>query len=209
MMLAIKEDLEDDEKKLIKENLKEEGNVILPVNKKGIEAINLIRELAEENDFQVDTEKDSSLTKNIVTAIKLVLSKGEKLENVLEITENLDKYFGESTNITIVDVLIISNFLVSRIMQVKLDDKVKKIDTIVEEAGEALSLDDPSLKTAMNELGIEINKGLKKLKTEFKDNLKEYFENLRKNKEKYPEVFTGQIKNALIKANILSLEVKS
>jgi len=209
MMLAIKEDLEDDEKKLIKENLKEEGNVILPVNKKGIEAINLIRELAEENDFQVDTEKDSSLTKNIVTAIKLVLSKGEKLENVLEITENLDKYFGESTNITIVDVLIISNFLVSRIMQVKLDDKVKKIDTIVEEAGEALSLDDPSLKTAMNELGIEINKGLKKLKTEFKGNLKEYFENLRKNKEKYPEVFTGQIKNALIKANILSLEVKS
>ncbi len=209
MMVAIKNDLEDDEKELIKENLKEEGNVILPVNKKGVKAINLIRELAEENDFQVDTEKDSSLSKNIVTAIKLVLSKGEKLENVLEITENLDKYFGESTNITIVDVLIISNFLVSRIMQVKLDDKVKKIDTIVAEAGEALSLDDPSLKTAMNELGIEMNKGLKELKTKFKENLKEYFENLRKNKENYPEVFTGQIKNALIKANILSLEVES
>ena len=61
----------------------------------------------------------------------------------------------------------------------------------------------------MNELGIEMNKGLKELKTKFKENLKEYFENLRKNKENYPEVFTGQIKNALIKANILSLEVES
>ena len=201
--------LEADDKKSIKENLIEEGNFILPVNKKGIEAINLIKDLKEQFEVEVDTEKDSSLSKNIVTAIKLVLSKGEKLENVLEITENLDKYFGESTNITIVDVLIISNFLVSRIMQVKLDDKVKKIDTIVAEAGEALSLDDPSLKTAMNELGIEINKGLKELKTKFKENLKEYFENLRKNKENYPEVFTGQIKNALIKANILSLEVES
>jgi len=195
----------------IEEKIKPLGkanNIYFPKN---VEQIKIINDLLQEIEEEIDAERLNDLYsiprqgRTLDLVIKSIIISGDSLESKLINDSNLEKYFKGSEYVSATAFLAIVYRLLSRIMQEssKLDNQVKKIDSLVEKEGEGLSLDDDPLQSAIGALANSIKKGLKRLNAEFRKELILDLNNKLQNPTKYQTLFKGKTGNRLREANIL------
>ncbi len=202
--IAVEKDLED---------LSKVGDAYHAVDEKGINTIRRIernfKQFIKENPEEIKPEDLGSAEKAEITpnsikfAIERAILTKKPLSDLVFEYGNLDRYYSKlSKQYDIIDCFIMAYYLVVKVAQSNLDSEVEKIDSIMEEEGEALSLTDPTLEQAVSDLSKKLLIGLKKVNTLFKKELKLHLNYLIKNKESYSGIFSGETFNLLKNAGI-------
>lgn len=194
-------------------DLSKVGDAYHAVDEKGINTIRRIernfKQFIKENPEELQPEDLGSAEKAEITpnsikfAIERAILTKNSLSDMVFDSGNLDRYYSRlSRQYDIIDCFIMAYYLVVKVAQSNLDSEVEKIDSILEEQGEALSLTDPTLEQAVSDLSKKLLIGLKKVNTLFKKELKLHLNYLIKNKESYSGIFSGETFKLLKDARI-------
>jgi len=191
------------------------GNTYHAITDEGVEVIRGIerkfKEFTQENPEEFDLEELGDAEKaeikenSMVFAIQQAISEESKLSDILIDSGDLSKFYSKvGKQVDIVDCLVMSYYLVNKVVQVTLESKAEKIDTIVEEKGEGLSLEDPTLNQAVEDLAQSLINGLKQFNSKFRKELRIHLKNLVKNKESYAGIFSGETLSLLTDAKLIT-----
>lgn len=158
----------------------------------------------EKNDYLVKiglAQEGVSTEKTLKAAIINIISQGDSISSKL--VDTMPKQYLRGDKIGLEDAFIITEFLLYRINRTQTRTQVAKIDAILQEQGEGLSLEDTTFKQAVDALVKVLQKGLIDLNTQFRVELLKHIGNKLKNRERNIAMFSGRTFFDLKKAGIL------
>ena len=152
------------------------------------------------NSFAIDYDADQITELSIVSMIELARKKTSSLEDLLNIRD-LRQFEGKS--VSKAEAMIISLFIIDKILGVNIDKEVQKIDSLLPDSAQPLSGGTQPLEQAVNSLANKVESNLKEFQTQYIKALEQHLSSITQNKDKYAGILTGRTAEKLVKEGLL------
>ena len=152
------------------------------------------------NPFAIDYNTNQITELSIVSMIELARKKTSSLKDLLNIRD-LRQFEGKS--VSKAEAMIISLFIINKILGVNIDKEVQKIDSLLPDSAQPLSGGTQSLEQAVNSLANKVETNLKLFQTQYIKALEQHLVSIVQNKDKYAGILTGKTAEQLIKEGLL------
>jgi len=152
------------------------------------------------NSFAIDYNIDQITELSIVSMIELARKKTSSLEDLLNITD-LKQFEGKS--VSRAEAMIMSLFIIDKILGVNIDKEVQKIDSLLPDPTQPLSGGTQSLEQAVNSLAEKVETNLKEFQTQYIKALEKHLSTIVQDKDKYAGILTGKTAERLVKKGLL------